>query len=1355
MWVVIYFSQHHTFTPHTIFIRKERCTMKHLRFSASRMLLCTLAVFLALSTCAFADDLIIAPPAAFDPDAVDWTQATLADDMSITGNFAQGYTVNNWYSSGITINGGVSGYTYNITDGSLPPGFYIRLDGAHIYLEGIPNQAGKYTFTIRITDRRNYYAERQLSVTINDELYEADDMSLSSVFTRAGSADVWYSSRVYINGGSSPYTFQITEGSLPSGLYIRQDGGNFYLEGKPSEAGKYTFTFRVMDRRNSYTEKKSTVTITGEASEPEEADDMSISGNYPTDKRVNQAISSTYVSVSGYSGSVTWSIVKGTLPPGLSLRPAASGNSYLYISGIPNTGGTYKFTLRATDGRNLYAERVFTIKINDTYTEADDMSINGDFTSGRRINESYSSYITASGYTDSVSWSLVDGELPPGLYLKPSSNYVYLQGIPNTGGTYTFTLKATDNRNYYVERQFTVKVIGAPYTANDMAINNMFTSGRRINESYSSYVYVSGYVDSVNWSVVSGDIPPGMYFQHSGNTFYLRGIPNKAGTYAFIIRATDYRNAYVERPFTVTFIETPYKATDMAINGNYDTNKNINESYSSSVYVSGYVDNVNWSVVSGDIPPGMYFQHSGNTFYLRGIPNKAGTYAFIIRATDYRNAYVERPFTVTINGGQTKTYTAANDMSITGAFAEGYTINNWYSSNVYVSGGTSDYIYNITSGALPPGFFLRRDGSNFYLNGIPNKAGTYKFTLRVYDKRDTYTERDFTVKINGEHYAADDMSINGVLAQGYTVNNWYSSSVQISGGVSGYSYNITEGSLPPGFYYRADGQYIYFNGIPNKAGEYKFKIKVTDRRNAYAERELTLTINGDEEDEEIPIIKTEELDNGFIWVRHKYEKTLELSNDVSEVTWSISEGSLPPGLALDASTGMISGTPEDLDDDVKNGYGYKSFTFTVRASNSAGYSEKEYTMTIRQIFELITDSELPSGYVDEEYSAVIRGTGGRWLNSAIDSFYWNIRNGSLPQGLTLTRGTFEEKQRLARITGVPEETGTFEFEVYVTDTVGLEQDSKKFIITISDDQPATAKPAFKSANLILSGQIGVNFFLDLPDIPGVDYYDSDTSWMDFDINGDSTSNPPQIVDDEFMSNGRHGFRCYVNSVQMADPIEATFHYGNNKNVSYIYAVERYLNSKLKGSGAMRDLAAAIKDYGHYAQVYLSNANGWVLGDDHIAMDAVNTYTASDFENIKQATQQYKAVRDDYAGTGVSSVSYSLSLASETIINLSFRIASGYSGNVFASLNGSAANMAVLQPDGRYLVEITELAAHKLGDTQTVTVSVDGADDFTIQVSALTFTYNTLNSSSSTQDKRDLAAALYKYYQAAINYRNSQ
>ncbi|MBQ9434036.1 MAG: S8 family serine peptidase, partial [Synergistaceae bacterium] len=86
---------------------------------------------------------------------------------------------------------------------------------------------------------------------------------------------------------------------------------------------------------------------------------------------------------------------------------------------------------------------------------------------------------------------------------------------------------------------------------------------------------------------------------------------------------------------------------------------------------------------------------------------------------------------------------------------------------------------------------------------------------------------------------------------------------------------------------------------------------------------------------------------------------------------------------------------------------------------------------------------------------------------------------------------------------------------------------------VADD----TKPEFRTHSLLLSGQIGVNFYMLLPEIYGVDYTNS---YMDFDIAGDK-SNVSQYFDPEFMNKKKtyYGFRCYINSVQMADKITAT------------------------------------------------------------------------------------------------------------------------------------------------------------------------------------------------------------------------
>ena len=57
---------------------------------------------------------------------------------------------------------------------------------------------------------------------------------------------------------------------------------------------------------------------------------------------------------------------------------------------------------------------------------------------------------------------------------------------------------------------------------------------------------------------------------------------------------------------------------------------------------------------------------------------------------------------------------------------------------------------------------------------------------------------------------------------------------------------------------------------------------------------------------------------------------------IPPITWSVSSGSLPEGLSLDAGTGVISGTPTAEGES----------TFTVEAANDYGSDSREFTLTI-------------------------------------------------------------------------------------------------------------------------------------------------------------------------------------------------------------------------------------------------------------------------------------------------------------------------------------------------------------------------------------------------------------------------
>lgn len=83
-----------------------------------------------------------------------------------------------------------------------------------------------------------------------------------------------------------------------------------------------------------------------------------------------------------------------------------------------------------------------------------------------------------------------------------------------------------------------------------------------------------------------------------------------------------------------------------------------------------------------------------------------------------------------------------------------------------------------------------------------------------------------------------------------------------------------------------------------------------------------------------PSITTTSLDSGTVGTAY----TAKLAATGTGITWNVS-GSLPAGLTLDKSTGVISGTPTEA----------VTFTFTVTATNSGGSHSKKFTLEIKTV----------------------------------------------------------------------------------------------------------------------------------------------------------------------------------------------------------------------------------------------------------------------------------------------------------------------------------------------------------------------------------------------------------------------
>ena len=697
------------------------------------------------------------------------------------------------------------------------------------------------------------------------------------------------------------------------------------------------------------------------------------------------------------------------VPPGLAFDAASRT-----LSGTPSEVAISLMTYEVTDADGDTATLTFELEVDtrpsfEGATIADQSYRTGDDIGVLELPPaSVGEYEEPPRYSlSSMSSSLV-GELPEGLVFDAEART--LSGTPTIAGTYEMTYRVEDSDTNMEEsdaEELTFTIYVELTFAAVAARQTTFIAGEEIKQPWELPVGRS--TDALTYHLNEEDLPEGLVFDAEART--ISGTPPADvlydESYPFTYRAVDSDGDSAELTFTIVVNGMPsfgdQVVEDQLYTAGDEVSLGLPEAAGGNVALT-------YTLNEEDLPPGLAFDAEART--ISGTPPTDvvydESYAFTYRVADVDGDDAVLSFAIVVDGMPSfdgKTVDVPQDP---------------YQTGVAMSlilpeptGGNVIWEYRL-KGELPSGLEFNDDPAKREISGTPPADvlydESYALTLEVWDGDGDKDELPFTIVVDGMPSFGDDKTVDAKPS--YPAGEEMSLTLpDADGGNVELTYSLRGTQKADLSFLKFDAATRTLSGTPSTFRlydeSYALTLVVKDADGDEATLDFTIVIAG------MPSFGDQIVEDQLYTAGDEVSLRLPRATGGNvELTYTLNEEDLPPGLAFDGAARTISGTPPT---DVTYAEGY-ALTYRV-ADVDVDDTVLTFTIRVNGIPSFVREQDDQPYTAGEAVSLELpEAEGGNVART------YRL-DGELPPGLSFDPGT-------RTISGTPPEFAWYTFDGY-------------------------------------------------------------------------------------------------------------------------------------------------------------------------------------------------------------------------------------------------------------------------------------------------------------------------------------